>query len=269
MRLRSFVLLFAVFAPAGFLAGFSDAARAAGPDARGLIEAAKAHRNRGERRIVNMDIVAASGKVGRRSLVVQTFFGPGDDRTLIRFVEPRDVARLGLLTVQRSGEDDEQHLYLPSQKKAKRIAASDRTGLFAGTDFAYEDLRAEDLDRHEYRLAGEEASAGDRSEPCWRIEATPRADEAEESGYGRRELIVAKARPCVVESRHYAKEGGALVKVIRCGDWRKVGAFERPHRVEVDNRARGGKTVAVAKEWVADEKLGPDAFTVFELERGK
>lgn len=269
-RLASPRTLAALAALAAVLALGGPAARPAlagdPPDGRALVLAAKAKRAKGERRDVQMEIVGRSGKASKRTLAVQSYAAKDDERTLIRFSEPRDVARLGLLTVQRPGEEDEQHLYLPSQKKVKRIASSDRTGLFAGTDFAFEDLRFEDLDEHEYRTAGEETVAG---EACHRVEATPKGDEAESSGYGRRDLLVSKTRGIVLEARMYAREGGALVKVVKFSDWRDVGGHLKPFRVEVDHKARESKTVTVVSRWVVDDSLGPDDFTPFKLERGQ
>ncbi len=177
------------------------------------------------------------------------------------------MARLALLTIQVAGKEDEQHVYLPAYKKTKRIASGDRTGLFAGTDFAYEDLRAEDLEKHAYRLLGEELVGG---EPCWKIEAVA-ADEEEraESGYARREILVSKRRPIALEVRMYDKKSGALAKVARFSDVRDVGGFPKAHRVEMENRPRESTTVAVATSWVADPDLGREDLTVFALSRGK
>jgi hypothetical protein len=142
-----------------------------------------------------------------------------------------------------------------------------RTGLFAGTDFAYEDLRTEDLGRHCYRLLGDEMVAG---EACWRIEATPGDDEERgQTGYARRELLISKTRPIMLEERLFARDGGRLAKTIRFSDWKEVGGFLRPHRVEVENLARGSTTTAIMRSWVVDEKLTRDDFTVFALERGR
>ena len=39
-----------------------------------------------------------------------------------------------------SGKDDDQWLYLPALGKTKRIASSDQSGAFMGSDFNYSDL---------------------------------------------------------------------------------------------------------------------------------
>jgi hypothetical protein len=236
------------------------------PDPRAIVESVKKSHAPAERRELLMEITSKSGRVSKRRLTVLTLTEGDADRLLVRFSEPRDVARLGLLTVQRAGASDEQWLYLPSQKKSKRLASSDRTGLFAGTDFAYEDLRVEDLGKHDYKLLGEEEVAG---EACWKIEATPAdPDEKSESGYSRRELLISKARPLTLEVRMYDRERGGLVKIVRFSDVRLVAGFPRPHRIEVENRARESRTVAVAVSWNADPSLEAGAFTPFALERG-
>lgn len=90
------------------------------------------------------------------------------------------------------GEDgnDDQWLYLPATRNAKRIAAAGKKNRFMGTDFAYEDLRPENLAAHSYRLAGSEALDGS---DCWVIESVPANEQqASDTGYGKRRLWVRK-----------------------------------------------------------------------------
>jgi hypothetical protein len=235
-------------------------------EARAIVSKARNARAPAERRETSIEIVSRSGRTSKRALVILSLSDASADRTLVRFSEPLDVARLALLTIQRPGQADEQHLYLPSLKKAKRVASAERTGLFAGTDFAYEDLRVEDLERHEYRLSGSETIQGD---DCHRVDAVPKGAERNESGYARRELLISKSLGVVREQRMYGRDSGALVKLLRNDDFRAVGGFPRPHRTEIDHRARGSRTVAVTTAWSVAESLRPEVLTVFELERGR
>lgn len=236
------------------------------PDAREIIARVKASRAEGERRELEMEILPKRGRSSKRKLVVLTHSRDGEDRMLVRFVEPHDVARLGLLTIQRRGEEDDQHIYVPTLKKTKRIAASNRTDLFAATDFSYEDLRAENLDAHAYRLLGEETAGGER---CYKIEATPRTEEERQSsGYSRREILVSTKRPVILEIRMFDKRAGTLVKVARFSDVRDVGGHPKAHRVEMENRPRESRTVAITTSWTVDRDLKADDLTPFKLERG-
>lgn len=70
--------------------------------------------------------------------------------SLLRFVEPADIAGTGLLTIDHPGDESDQWLYLPALDRVRRIASNRRGGRFVGSDFYYEDLRDREpeMDRH-------------------------------------------------------------------------------------------------------------------------
>ena len=46
---------------------------------------------------------------------------------------------------------DDQWLYLPALKRVKRISSSNRSGSFMGSEFAYEDMTAQAVEKFTYR----------------------------------------------------------------------------------------------------------------------
>jgi hypothetical protein len=151
------------------------------------------HRLNDEEEMRVLRLVSKTGAVKERKVVLYTLAGPDDLRkSLVRFLAPRDVENTGLLTWEARDGDDDQWLYLPATRKAKRIAASAKKNSFMGTDFAYEDLRSENPDVHRYTLVGSETVDG---RDCLVIEAVPATEkEAANSGYSRRKLWLQRTR---------------------------------------------------------------------------
>jgi hypothetical protein len=68
-----------------------------------------------------------------------------------------DVA--GAVAARLEGEqgegDDDQWLFLPAIKRVKRIASSNQSGSFMGSEFAYEDLVVRQVDKYVFRYLGD------------------------------------------------------------------------------------------------------------------
>ena len=77
-----------------------------------------------------------------------------DSQSVIFFEEPADVRNTGFLTYDYDDEskDDDQWMYLPALRKTKRIAASDKSVSFMGSDFNYSDLTSYNLSDYNYKL---------------------------------------------------------------------------------------------------------------------
>ena len=73
------------------------------------------------------------------------------DKSLIVFNEPRDVKGTAFLTFSKILEADDQWLYLPALKRVKRIASRNKSGPFVGSEFAYEDMSSQEVDKYTYK----------------------------------------------------------------------------------------------------------------------
>src|SRR5262249_25527824 len=93
-------------------------------------------------------------------------------RSKIVFRSPAKIAGMAFLLLERNGQPDEQYVYLPAYKKARRITAKERSGSFANSDFTYADLeRREVKDATYVKLADEDVG----KEHCNVIDATPKS----------------------------------------------------------------------------------------------
>ena len=90
--------------------------------------------------------------VRERSLSALEITEPGfGGRSLTVFSEPRDIEGTAFLSHTRILEADDQWLYLPALKRVKRISSKNKSGPFVGSEFAYEDLVSQEVERYTYR----------------------------------------------------------------------------------------------------------------------
>ncbi len=112
----------------------------------------------------------ARGRESRRSMRLMTLEVEDDgDKSLTIFDTPPDVRRTALLTHTRTGPDD-QWLNLPELKRVKRIASRNKSGPFVGSEFAFEDLSSQEVDKYTWQFLREEACAPGS---CFVVEQRP------------------------------------------------------------------------------------------------
>jgi outer membrane lipoprotein-sorting protein len=216
-----------------------------------------------------MTLINAGGGQRKRQLIFTTKTDDADNRKmLIRFLAPADIAGTGFLSIEFSDRDDDRWLYLPALRKGRRIAGSDKTDKFVGSDFTYEDLDSENLEAHDYRLVGSEAV---EEFEAWVVEAVATdPTKMEETGYSKRELWISKEHNLIVRAKYYNKEG-AYVKVFTAGDIRQVPGSEqwRAYHMEMAGIQKGSKTVLEVSEYEIDQGVQDKYFSERYLKRGQ
>jgi outer membrane lipoprotein-sorting protein len=189
-----------------------------------------------------------------------------NDKIFMRFMEPADVKGVALLTIEHSDRDDDQWLYLPALKKVRRISSSDQGDNFMGTDYTYEDIRAEKLDQHEYKLLGSEVIDG---HDCYIILALPATEKQKnESGYSKREIRVRKDVLLMAQIKYYDKKGELLKIEIRKEAVEVTPNIYRPNFMEMKNLKTGHTTQIMFDERRINKGIPDRIFTERELERG-
>jgi outer membrane lipoprotein-sorting protein len=189
-----------------------------------------------------------------------------NQKGLIRFTAPADVRGTALLSIENADREDDQWLFLPALKKSRRISAAAKSDSFVGSDFAYEDLGAEEIDQHDYRLLREDAVDGT---PVYVVEATPNNDQRKrESGYSRREIFVRKDNAAIARIDFYDRQK-ELLKILRTRDIRQVPSTKtwRAQTIEMANQKTGHTTVIAYGTFVINKGISDDTFTIRELER--
>ncbi len=107
-------------------------------------------------------------------------------KSLVRFLRPPDLAGAGFLQIQNDNRDDDRFIYLPALKRARRVAASQRSTAFMGTDFNFSDIDRRDWRKGRYK-AGKTVKIGRFF--CYNITVIPRRSD---SPYTRIEIAIRK-----------------------------------------------------------------------------
>ncbi len=99
------------------------------------------------------------GQESKREVRVKVMEVSDDgNKSLFVFDQPRDAKGTALLIHGHRDGPDDQWLYLPALKRVKRISSSNRSGSFMGSEFAYEDMTVQEVEKYNYKYL--------RDEPC-------------------------------------------------------------------------------------------------------
>jgi hypothetical protein len=223
-------------------------------------------RTKDEEEQMVMKLINAGGETKQRRIAIYTLTGPLSlSKTLVRFLAPRDVENTGLLTWEAKDGDDDQWLYLPATRKVRRIASTGKKNRFMGSDFAFEDLRPENLALYSYTVTGSETLG---NQECYLIDAAPATErQAADSGYSRRKLWIRKDNYHTVKREYYDKKG----KLEKTENLRKLinvkGTIWRADEVEMHDVQAGTRTVLLVESRALDRGLKDSFFTEAELTR--
>lgn len=135
------------------------------PEEKGLAIAQEAdQRDSGFRNYTNDVRMVLKNKQGQesiREIRSKTLEVDGDgDKSLTIFDKPRDVKGTALLSFTHKTGPDDQWLYLPALKRVKRIASDNKSGPFMGSEFAYEDITSQEVDKYTYRFLQDDTLDG-------------------------------------------------------------------------------------------------------------
>lgn len=197
-----------------------------------------------------------SGKEARRSLSIQTLEAANEDvgdKSLITFETPRDIEGTGLLSHAKILEADDQWLYLPALKRVKRISSKNKSGPFVGSQFAFEDFTALELNKFTYEYLREEEHDGMM---CDVVERKPRY---EHSGYTKQISWIDQQDFQVRKVEFYDRRGD-LLKTLTLLEYKKYGDYWRSHLLRMENAVNGKSTDLVYGEYEFDLGLTDDDF---------
>jgi outer membrane lipoprotein-sorting protein len=209
-----------------------------------------------------MYLVNANKDTVERHIKNLTFERPNsEDYSLIQFLNPPDVRGTGLLTYQNPAGDDQQWLYLPALKSVKRISSSNKSGAFMGSEFAYEDISGNTLDRFEYKFVGEEMYDG---RDCYIVDRFPTY---ENSGYIKIKTWYDKESYLMLRNE-FTDRKNSLLKVLTFHDWQKfkTGTW-RASKMVMENLQTRKTSILLFKNRQHKTGLKESLFTTRNLER--
>ncbi len=202
------------------------------------------------------------GQKSERELRVKTLEVVDDgDKSLVIFDTPRDVKGTAFLSFSHKEGNDDQWLYLPALKRVKRIASNNKSGPFMGSEFAYEDISSQEVEKYAYKYLREEAFSGLN---CYVIERYP-VDE--KSGYTR-QIVWIDADEFRVQQVVFHDRKDALLKTLSYDGYQLYADRHwRPDRMSVENHQTGKSTDLLWRDYAFKTDLEDRDFDQNALKR--
>ncbi|HIO97111.1 MAG TPA: outer membrane lipoprotein-sorting protein [Leucothrix sp.] len=186
-----------------------------------------------------MTLKNRAGKTSRRVIRSKTLEGKGDgDKSLSLFDEPADVKGTAMLTFSHGLKADDQWLYLPALKRVKRINSRNKSGPFMGSEFAFEDLGSQEVEKYKYNYLREEACGAG-----WKCHVIERTPAYKYSGYTKQVTWIDVQHYRPVKVMYYDRKKSLLKTLTATGFKQYLGKFWRPNVMNMVNHQSGKSTV--------------------------
>lgn len=208
-----------------------------------------------------MILITANGQERMRKVKVWNSNGNGEEKMLLRFLEPESVSGTGFMMV-----NDDMWLYLPALGKVQRIAGHAKKGNFMGSDLSYEDMQSignKGFSSTYTVKQHEKTSVNNKS--AFKLELLPKNNE---TSYSSLFLWLDDSTYLPIKIQYYDEKGN-LVKTLTTSDHRKVGDRWTAMQIQVKDERKGSQTILKVTNVQFNVKLDADLFTTRNLERGK
>ncbi len=212
---------------------------------------------------MTMTLKNKQGKESKRSIRTKTLEVPGDgDKSLSIFDTPKDVRGTAFLTFSHKVGDDEQWLYLPALKRVKRINSKNKSGSFMGSEFAYEDIASQEVEKYTYKYTGKDEYHG---QLCFVVESYP--VDKKYSGYTKRVSWLDTKEYRLQKIEFYDRKK-SLLKTLTVGDYQLyLEKFWRPDTMSMVNHQTGKSTVLNWTDYTFQTGLTDKDFNSTSLKR--
>ncbi len=190
-----------------------------------------------------------------------------DTKRMTRFMSPSDIKNTVTLLVEHSDADDDMWIYLPALKKTRRIASSNKSESFVGTDLSYGDVIGHKVADWSHKIVRHENVAG---ADCFVVESLPKNKiVADNSGYAKRVMWIDPQSFLSLKTEFY-DNNQQLLKVSTLSHLVNVDASKQrwqPMNMEVQNVQTGHRTLIEWKGFKANQGVKDDYFTQRYLEK--
>lgn len=188
----------------------------------------------GEMASMQLTLINAQGDKIIRKLNTKVREEKNDgDKSISIFELPADVKGTKMLTHTHKNGDDDQWLFMPKLNRVKRISSKNKTASFMGSEFSYEDLGSQELEKYTYKFLKEETFNGRK---VWVLERYP---VNKKSGY-KKQISYIDQRMLTPLKVEYFNRRGDLLKVSTFSDFKeyqvKGKKMYRSNRIFMDNK---------------------------------
>ncbi len=197
-----------------------------------------------------------------------------DTRSLSQFDSPADLRGTAYLNYDWADPetDDDSWLYLPSLQRVKRIATSDTSDSFLGSDFTYADINGLETSWYDYSYFSESEIVD--GQDCWVIDVVAKPEfreKAEEAtGYSRLRTWIRKDN--FLQQRAQAWElRSNRIKYFNSSEIEQIDGIWTIKRMQVvttRNDRQEHASILQVEEISYNVELGDEIFTTEYMQRG-
>ncbi len=185
------------------------------------------------------------------------------DMSMTIFDTPETVKGTASMTYTHKTGDDDQWLFMPAIDRVKRISSSSKSGPFMGSEFAFEDLSSQEVEKYTFKYMSEEKMNG---VDCFKVERFPIS---KTSGYKRNIVWFNKMnyRPEKIEFYDRKNE---LMKTLTFSEYKQYSSkYWRASVMEMINHRNGKETRLDFTNLKFDIELTEEDFSQNALKRAK
>jgi hypothetical protein len=213
---------------------------------------------------VRMILKNKQGQESIREIRSKTLEVDGDgDKSLTIFDEPRDVSGTALLSFTHKEGPDDQWLYLPALKRVKRIASDNKSGPFMGSEFAYEDITSQEVEKYTYKFLRDDTLDG------LDVFVFERYPVDRKSGYTRQIIWMDKEHYKERKIEYYDRKN-SLLKTLLLADYNLyLDKYYRAQDMHMENHLTGKSTRLLQSNYNFDVELSERDFDQNSLKRAR
>lgn len=213
---------------------------------------------------MEMQLTNRKGNVVTREMKSKRLEVAGDgDKSLIVFESPRDVKGVAILSFSHKTSSDDQWLYLPALKRVKRIASKNKSGPFLGSEYTFEDLSSQEVEKFSYRFLRDEDLNGQPNHIIERIPLDPY------SGYTKQIVWIDTQNYLIQKVEYYDRKSFHLKTGTFSGYKKYLDKIWQASRMEIINHQNKKKTVLIFKDIAYKTGLSDKDFSQNSLKRSR
>jgi len=214
--------------------------------------------------VMKMTLRNSQGAESTREIRGKALEVKGDgDKSLTIFDTPRDVKGTAFLSFTHTLKADEQWLYLPALKRVKRISSSNKSGPFMGSEFAYEDISSQEVEKYKYKFIRDDKYEG---RDVFVLELYP---QYKKSGYTKQISYIDKEMYQPLKIEFYDRKK-SLLKTLTQHDYKQyLNKYWRANRLEMLNHQTGKSTTLLWKSYKFKNGFNKRDFDKNSLKRAR
>lgn len=211
-----------------------------------------------------MELRNKQGDTSTRKIRIKTLEVTGDgDKSMSIFDQPADVKGTAFLTFSHAIKADEQWMFLPSIKRVKRINSKNKSGPFMGSEFAFEDISSQEVEKYTYKYLRDEKF---NNVDCFVIERIPAY---KHSGYTRQIGWINKAEYRPEKTDFYDRKNSLLKTLTYSGYNKHLDQYWRAEKLFMENHQNGKSTTLNWSNYQFKTGLKDKDFSRNSLKRAK